>query len=467
MMKKILAILLSLMMLMTCVLAEEAGTTAADTAALPGIFCHLPSSVEELVHMIAGALTQREHRLDIRTPYGSHSLYAGSSDGETIQLVVRQQGVRPVRVQIDGERVSISGSGDREEYTYPELAEMLLLGTNDLGIVEQLLQEPFSFDGEDLDFLKMIGETVVSELKAVGAIPDVRYVNGNAHFSVSITPDLIAAAGVRLVEDLLNHTGQIDSLLERIDPLLRMAVPDLFEQYDSETGLTTQREAYTCAELQQLFRQWYDREWLRGWFEFGGIHLDASGFSGRDGWNVDASLFVPEGEFSIWLTLNGDDRGGFSGSLEYCGEGYSRAAGQWEMQNYRFDISGEITMLGASLRVRPETPLNGFTGLRIDCMTGASELVIDAATDVLDLRIALSENRLDFSAAAEELLLDLHLTDIAGYPQGSLVCRDYYDAFSVTLNQSDAQPAEEQDQPGVSEETAPETAAVPAPVRMD
>ena len=435
MLKRILAAFLVLILLVPCTLAEEesilpeaAGTSAANE----------PTSVsaEQLVYFLAQQLKRQDYTLEIQTEYDSKTLRAGSSDGETIRVEVSGTGmVKPVEIQIDAEKITVSD--EWESYAYSELPDLLLNGITKGDAREQLVSLAGLFDEYDLKFLEKVGEQACYELLKAGAIPTVKYVNGETCFTLSITPDLIVTAAVRLIERILNeHRIEIDSLLARAEPVLRKLVPDMFEEYDSEAETYVQRGGYTCAELQAMFEAWMAGAWLRYGAEFDGMHLDIGGRFGNDGWQVDAEFFMPDSDIACWFKLSGDDDGHFEGAVEYFAEGYSRVTERYEPQVYRFNISGEAEYGRFSMCMRPESPIIDFTGLKINYMADSSGWVVDAVTDVLDFRMEVSDQFADISAVLEDVLAEVHLSWFGGVPQGSLIYQAYRDGIYVKLNEA-------------------------------
>ena len=455
MMKKILAALLSLVMLMPCASAEEIRVSsgaikaaaavrsavrtepaAADEAALPAEAAvegmnlpgELSGAMEELIPLIAERLQDQDYALDIVAEDGTRTVRV-DSDGEAILVEVAGDDMNPVRIVLTG--TEISDLAGEESYTYGELLNMLLdfSGSDISGPAMDLIG---SLDERDLEFLQTAGGLAYSALTGAGAVPVVKSVGGDTYFSMSITPDLMEVAAVRFIERLLDCEAEIDSLIVRVEPLLRELVPELYRTYDAETGAYVRREGYTCAELRELFDEWLTRDWLDSWVEFEGMHLDISGRTDDEDWSADVSFLMPGDGISLWLELSGGDDE-FGGTLEYCAEGYSRAAERYEMQSYRFEMDGKITDSGMSLRVKPETPLEGFTGLRIDFAADSDGFILDAVTDVLDFRAAGSHYTLDVSAAVMDILLDVHLSGYSGFPQGYLIGRSYRDGVYLRL----------------------------------
>lgn len=436
-MKRLLAILLSLLLVIPCGLAEEDFALAgeAGVVAETAQVCDADTAIEALVHMLARHLAQQDYTLDILTSRNSAAVHVGSSDGETIFVEYDREGSEPIRLLFDGAGVT-APDGD-EAYTYGEVLDQMLFDSAAENVAGQALSLIRQFDEYDLDFLKTAGNAIYGELLNAGALPLVKRMGDDTYFTISLTPDLIEAAGVRLIERLLDYEVEIDSLLMRVDPLLRKLAPEMFEEYDPQTGLRTERGALTCAALREGFESWMTEQWLRYRAEFKGIHLDLRGRFGDEGWRVDASFFMPGGDCSVWLELCGDEGGSFDGVLECCMVGYSRATERREMQAIRFNIDGMLADNGISVRVHPETPMKGFTGLRIDCAADRFSLVIDAVTDVLDFRMELARELLDLSIVMEEFLLDTHLTWFGGVPKGSMVYRVHHNGAYFKLNESE------------------------------
>lgn len=435
MLKRILAALLVLILLIPYTLAEEeiilpeaAEIVAAGEAA--------PDAAEQLVSFFAQQLKRQDFTLEIRTGYETKILRAGSSDGETIRVEVSGNGMmKPMEILIDAQKVSVPDT--EESYVYSELLDLMLYGMGQGNAGKQLVSLAGLFDEHDLEFLEKAGELAYYELMKAGAVPAVKYADGETCFTMSLTPDLIVTAAVRLIEQLLNeHQIEIDSLLTRTEPVLRKLVPDMFEEYDSEAGTYVQRGGYTCAELQAMFEAWMTEVWLRYGAEFDGMHLDIGGRFGSDGWQVDAEFFMPDSDISCWFELNGDDDGHFEGVIEYFAEGYSRVTERYEPQVYRFNIDGEAGYDRFSMRMRPETPIEDFSGLKISYLADSSGWVADATTDVLDFRMEVSDLFADITAVLEDVLAEVHLSWFGGVPQGSLIYQAYRDGLYVKLNET-------------------------------
>lgn len=436
MMKRLLAALLALMLMASCSLAEEViAPSEVEAAVVETVDEETDESrpvMESLIRAAAQHLMNQAYTLEIQTGYGQRNVRAGSSDGESILIEISQENAELAQMLFTGDGASTPDG--EESYTYGELLDLMLFGSDRVHFAEQALSWAELFDEYDLEFLRSVGMEAYFELMNAGAIPVVKRVDGGTYFTLSLTPDLIQTAGVRLTEWLLEHPEEIDSLLTRAEPMLRTLVPEMYEEYDPETDQYVEREAYTCAELQEMFENWMTQGWLRRWPEYDGMHLDISGFIGSDGWRVDAGFFMPQDECSVWFELSGDRSGSIDGVLECCMEDYSYESERYEMKAFRFDISGTLMDSGIVLRVRPETPLEGFTGLRIDCAMDSSGLVLDAVTDLVDFRFALSEGLMDLSVVLPEVLLDVHAAFFGGIPQGALMYRSYGDGMYIKLS---------------------------------
>lgn len=411
-MKKIIAFLLSLMLLASCAIAD----VPAEEEKAPG-------AMAQLVQAIARELWMQPQTLDIDLSHGYWKVEAVSKDGKTIEITMDDLRAAPISIILDGEGVLIASEGVK--FSYSKLADMLVFGDEDANILQQLITTAPEFNEGDLNLLRTAGELAYAELKKAGALPTVQEGYDETRFTLSITPALIETAALRFIEGMLEHEAEIDSLLTRAEPLLRELFPDLYTVRDRNTGETTQRESLSCADLKALYtgavslrKEDYDTL-------YDGIHIDISGFFGDEDWRIDGSYLDPEYEIAALLELSGDDEGGFEGALEYCEEHYNSDSRSSEYVTTRFDISGRLHDSGFTLRVRPEKPLEGFTMLNIDYFEGYDSIIIDAVTDMLDFRLELGDTTLDISAVMPDFLLELHLQDIETYPSGTLTLRDY------------------------------------------
>ena len=308
MLKKLIAALLALVLLASCAMAEmhieEKSSPTAEQA-------DTPDALAQLVRMISAYLAQQPQSLDIDFGYGYWNVTLLSRDADTIEIVLDDLRAQPISILADGNGVSIPS--EETEYTYGELLDMLVFGSPREKTMQHALSLISLFNEDDLHLLITAGEQAYAELEKAGAIPAIQEGYDETHFTLSITPALIETAAVRLAEQLFEYENEINSLLDRAEPLLRKLFPNLYTVYDIKTGETAPRENFSCADLKALFDAAMNRRRMTEDTAYGGMHIDISGIIGEDGWRFDGGLFLPEQESSFLLELSGDDDGKFEG----------------------------------------------------------------------------------------------------------------------------------------------------------
>lgn len=432
-MMKFLSVLMILMMLFSGCLAEgvqegaepaadeEASADAASADKLLGLI-----DMEQLIRAVIPALEVRDYTLEVKfsdeAANRSFRVSRLSENSILIQAFYRDSEI--MRLEIDPQGVRLEQLGYQAELSYEELLNMAL------ELPADLTDQPTGaalWTEEDHALLNRIACMVSRELEQAGLLPSIRQYGDGASVSLSVNPAAIGSAIRRFAGGLAKYEAQIDALLGRWSGVLRTAVPGIFAtEYNEETGEYHTAEAIGYTDLYGMLIRLQNLI-CYNWTRESGAHAQLNLDSDEDGWACDASVFLPYEEVSLLLSLEGDGSG-FEGEL--------RLPDSIEEEWIVIRAEGELTGSGLRLRLLPDRPMEGFTGLLADIASDRwGGFTASLTTDYGALRINTDHGFTDLTLTAGPYSLDAHFTLQSGYPQGVLSYEEPYGYLDVKLNQ--------------------------------
>jgi len=426
-MKKILAILMILAMLVPFASAESVPSSGTERGGIAVDNLGLREIAVQLLNAVTPLLKDDTYTLTLEDGYGYPTRLTASAFNGRLILELSVYG-GTVRIELTPDAVLLSEGNNAMSFSYEQLEEMLAEELGMPGFRSGGLTSLFS-GTESLGFLQEALSGLVPMLEEAGVISEFRRMNGGMMLNLSLSPETLTNAAVRWVDGLMAHSREIDTLLIQWDSALRLIAPDLFREYSRESESYIVREApLTYAEVLSAWTDFRQNDWMNYGIDAGGIHADLNLFIYGDRWQADLIAGSEYGEEGLYLSLEGSDME-FEGRLS-CGY-EARVSGEYVRQLTSFRIEGLIVD-GLRLKVVPEQPTEGFTALLVTA-SARNGLALHASSDLFSLNAGCFDGALDASFLVGDFVAELHAVFADGTPEGSFLFRDGYDSYSLTL----------------------------------